>query len=199
MGNVQCMADWMRAELFMTDFRPVPLTEYVKAGNVLMNKQGHTLRTLPANHIVNDPDHVVTLTAEALRKSQQVLIFCSSKLLCSQTCTILAKNLPCDLPVTERVTSGRRELLMSLQEANGMMLASHPDMGQCIQSGVAYHHAGLTSHERHLIEAAYRSGVIVTLCATSTLAAGVNLPAGCVLIRSLNLGECDDRLLFFRF
>lgn len=195
MGNVQQMAGWLRAQLFRTDFRPVPLTEYVKAGNNIVDKQGTVLRTLPTNHIVNDPDHVVTLTSEALRKGQQVLIFCSSKLLCSQTCTILAKHLPSsDLPVTERLTSGRRDLLTSLQEANGMMLASNAEMSQCILSGVAYHHAGLTSHERHLIEVAYKAGVVVALCATSTLAAGVNLPAGCVLIRSLNLGKLLTRL-----
>eukprot|EP00983_Pelagomonas_calceolata_P103383 1158905-Pelagomonas_calceolata.AAC.6 len=56
------------------------------------------------------------------------------------------------------------------------------------EQGVCYHHAGLTNPERAAVETAYREGAVLTLAATSTLAAGINLPARRVILRSLNQG-----------
>lgn len=47
----------------------------------------------------------------------------------------------------------------------------------------------MSAGARSLVESGFRSGTLSILAATSTLAAGINLPAGRVLIRSLNIGK----------
>jgi len=51
------------------------------------------------------------------------------------------------------------------------------------RSGVAFHHAGLRRAHRSLIEEAFRKRELRILCATPTLAAGVNVPARRVVVR----------------
>jgi len=71
--------------------------------------------------------------------------------------------------------SERKQLLQALHLDGGGEVC--PILSQTIRFGVAYHHSGLTMDERKLIEEAYLDGTLCVLACTSTLAAGVNLPA----------------------
>jgi replicative superfamily II helicase len=58
-----------------------------------------------------------------------------------------------------------------------------PTLQDWISSGVGYHHAGLQQFERKLVEEAFEEGKLRCLCATSSLAVGVNLPARLVIVK----------------
>jgi len=52
-----------------------------------------------------------------------------------------------------------------------------------ITFGIGLHHAGITSHDREVVEKLFLEGAIQVLIATATLAWGVNLPAHLVIVK----------------
>ncbi|GBP01613.1 DNA polymerase theta, partial [Eumeta japonica] len=69
---------------------------------------------------------------------------------------------------------------------------------KCITYGCSFHHAGLTTEERDILEASFKSGALRVIVATSTLSSGVNLPARRVLIRSPLFGGKQMSSLTYR-
>ncbi|KAG2489169.1 hypothetical protein HYH03_012395 [Edaphochlamys debaryana] len=257
MAGLDDMCGWLGARLFMTNFRPVPLTEHAVFRGKVFRKLGpaemrdraqvaaaatasaastaapapapataaaapaaaasaasaaaisapslpaapaggasapsgapppepcplEELRELPPAD-PRDPDRVALLVAEVAAEGHSTLVFCASRNACQGCAALLAEQLPRHMPPAPAATlQGRTALLAELQDASGGYLS--PELSRLIGCGVAYHHAGLTSQERAAVEKGFRGGLIHTLTATSTLAAGINLPARRVILRSL--------------
>ena len=92
-GNIDVLASWLNAELYTTDFRPVPLQEYIKCGNEILTNGGNTFEILkePSK---DDPDHLVHITHHGLRRGLQTLVFCASRVQCEVVCKMFTKSLP---------------------------------------------------------------------------------------------------------
>ena len=192
LSNMQTIANFLNAQLYISDFRPVTLHEYFKLGHNIFRvsvKNGRpTLqleRVLPQlpnfrsqNNVLADPDNITALVAEVV-PDKSCLIFCASKVNCQNVASLLTTQLP------KSHRSHKKEGKIKMLETLGLNASGVcPVLRKTIPYGVAYHHSGLTSEERKVIEEGFLSGTICVLTCTTTLAAGVNLPASRVIIRS---------------
>ncbi|XP_044856994.1 DNA polymerase theta [Mauremys mutica] len=195
--NLGLLASWLNAELYHTDFRPVPLMEWVKIGRNIYDSSMKLVREFqPMLQVKGDEDHVVSLCYETIRDGHSVLLFCPSKNWCEKLADIIARefyNLQhWSLQQAERFTKTSLSPVAldkeGIEEVMDQLRRSPSGLDSVLQRtlpwGVAFHHAGLTFDERDIIEGAFRRGLIRVLAATSTLSSGVNLPAHRVIIRT---------------
>ncbi|KAB2049862.1 hypothetical protein ES319_A13G206700v1 [Gossypium barbadense] len=191
MPNVEAVADWLQAALYQTNFRPVPLEEFIKVGNTIYDKNLDLVRTIPKAVDLGgkDPDHVVELCNEVVQEGHSVLIFCSTRKGCESTAKHVAKFLKKFSVTAHGDNSEFIDITSAIDALRRCPAGLDPVLEETLPSGVAYHHAGLTVEEREVIETCYRRGFVRVLTATSTLAAGVNLPARRVIFRQPRIGR----------
>ncbi|CAG9580211.1 putative DEAD/DEAH box helicase-like protein [Leishmania major strain Friedlin] len=112
-------------------------------------------------------------------QGRPTLVFCASR----KDTTISAQRIVEDI----RDAAARRGQLAQLEpsaEAQQLMQqASDKQLRSCLMIGVGFHHAAMTKEDRQLVERMFREQYIAVVCATTTLALGVNLPAHLVLIK----------------
>ena len=192
LANLQTIANFLNAQLYISDFRPVTLHEYFKLGQnifrVSVKNDKPTLqleRVLPRvvtscsqKNVQADPDNIAALVAEVV-PNKSCLLFCASKVNCQNVASLLTTQLPRNNRSHKKEEKTKMLETLSIN-ASGMC----PILRKTIPYGIAYHHSGLTSEERKVIEEGFLTGTLCVLTCTSTLAAGVNLPASRVIIRS---------------
>ena len=171
--NLITLASWLDAELYNTHYRPVPLTEYIKVGNAIYDKEMEMIRDLDAGN--DDPDGVIALCRETVTAGQSVLVFCPTKIQCENLALNISRKLSSDNP--DKVDD-------VLKQLKNTPVGLDPRLAVIVSQGVAFHHAGLTMDERRVIETGFRQYALRVVVATSTLSSGVNLPARRVIIRT---------------
>jgi len=192
-ANAREVASWLSADLVESRWRPVELKEGVICDGVL-HFPGETV-PIPSHR-----DDLVDLVCDTMGQKGQILIFESSRRNAEATAAKLARVVSKvrDGPSTQASARGREEdrdprssrdsspdrgrlyerVLATGESETGKKLA------ECVRGGVAFHHAGLLPEQRAIVERGFRSGEIKVIASTPTLAAGLNLPARRVLIRS---------------
>jgi helicase len=191
-GNAEALATWLDATLIQSDWRPVAL-EYATFHDFHVEPRklqspgegGHVPSLGPPRHLEGLKSHPVwSVVSDGMDSGSQVLMFVGTRRSAQSEAKNLAKR------VTKRLSKEQPDRLLQLNElAERLSGRSQSNLAEqlasCLAGGVGFHHAGLTHAQRKEVEAAFKSGLLVALTATPTLAAGVNLPARRVLVRDL--------------
>ena len=196
--NLDVLARWLDAQLHVSDYRPVPLAEFVLDGSqqpfALLRYDPQTRGLTPATPgltaLPDDRDGIASLCLQTAAHGHEVLVFCRTKASAEQTARRIAAALSAAAtsaqaqpPPPAEAAELRGRLLEDLRTAT----AAGPRQlfVDTVPVGVGVHHAGLAMEERDLVEAAFRRRTLKVLCCTKTLAAGVNLPAYRVVFERL--------------
>ena len=166
-ANAQELAAWLKAELVSSDWRPIRLREGIICNGKLVFSDGEA--TLDAKK-----DEALALVKDTLSQSAQILIFENSRKNAEAAASRLCGLIPADAAMQELSQS----ILATGESETAKRLAT------CVSRGIAFHHAGLLSEQRRLVEQGFRDNKIKVIASTPTLAAGLNLPARRVLIKS---------------
>ncbi len=175
-GNPGELAEWLKAKLVVSTWRPVKLVEgaFDKRSYKIYFADGRVeeVRLFTGNGFM---DIVLTSVVKGL----QVLAFIHNRRYVERYAERTGEHL-------YRYLSNEEKLkLKLLSERIGDELSSRHEaekLKPLLEKGVAFHHAGLSHRARRLIEEAFRQRLLKALYATPTLAAGVNLPARRVLV-----------------
>ncbi|XP_045392646.1 helicase POLQ-like isoform X1 [Lemur catta] len=189
LNNVEDLQEFLQAEYYSSQFRPVELKEYLKINDTIYEVDSKAENGMTFSRLLNykysdtlkkmDPDHLVALVTEVIPK-YSCLVFCPTKKNCENVAEMICRFLSKEY--LKHREKEKHEVLKDLKNMSSGNLC--PVLRHTIPFGVAYHHSGLTSDERKLLEEAYSTGILCLFTCTSTLAAGVNLPARRVILRA---------------
>tara|TARA_B100001113_G_scaffold327789_1_gene301571 strand:+ start:510 stop:2660 length:2151 start_codon:yes stop_codon:yes gene_type:complete len=172
-SNSRQVADWLEATLVESDFRPVPLKKGICIANEI-EWDGNEFKRI-------EIDGTEGIALDNL--PDQCLVFVNTR----RSAEAQAKRLGMLIGkrLSNEETQKLKEYTGELKTGADEVTSVDSNLAKLIERGVAYHHAGLTNRQRQIIEKGFRDKKIKALCATPTLAAGVNLPAKRVIIRDL--------------
>ncbi|MCH2453228.1 MAG: ATP-dependent DNA helicase [Halobacteriales archaeon] len=171
-GNADQIATWLDATLITSTWRPISLRTGVYHDTSIHFDDG-TIRDIPKkSNPVEDIIH------DVLQEDGSALVFVSSR----RNAESAAKKIA---SVTDGFTNETKpnliELANQVRDEGETQLAN--TLANSIEMGSAFHHAGLVNNHRRLVEKSFRERTIKVVCATPTLAAGVNTPSRRVIVR----------------
>ena len=194
-GNSEKLAEWLRAELIVSSWRPVTLEQSTLA-NVDLEPRKRISSSkenskLPPPRTLKGPasQPMIAALEDSLEQNIQSLIFVSTR----RSAQSLARKL--SERIVKKWTREKNEKINEFSDLRtevaslGDESSISDSLESSIQGGVVFHHAGLNSKQRKFIEESFRKKKILCIVATPTLASGINLPARRVIIRDLKRFE----------
>ncbi|MBI5390636.1 hypothetical protein HZB02_04050 [Candidatus Woesearchaeota archaeon] len=127
-------------------------------------------------------DVAINLALDTLARGKQAIFFVATK----RSAEKLAEDIAKHVKLHEHQKAEQPWQALSEEAVHkGTPTQQCLRLSRCLKKGSAFHHAGLYTAQRELIEREFRAGNIPVICATPTLAYGMDLPAYRVVVRDL--------------
>ncbi len=174
--NAFLIARWLAAKLIASEWRPVPLREGVYFDDAVIFNDGE-VKWIGRESRTD----AVDLALATIREGGQALIFVNTRKATETTAMKAAVH-------TARLLSFQEQDFLKRLSHDTHSAPSEPTrldkkLAELVAGGAAFHHAGISSSQRKLIEDAFRANKLKLVVATTTLAMGLNLPSRRVIIR----------------
>lgn len=131
---------------------------------------------LKISHISDD--RTINLALDTLNIGKQAIVFVNTKRSAEKTAEDISNKVKKEstqlLNLSEQI---RHSLTRPTKQCERL--------SRCIKKGIAFHHAGLTSKQKELVEDSFKNGLVKVICATPTLAQGLDLPAFRTILKDL--------------
>jgi len=184
-GNAAELAGWLEAELVDSDWRPIDLQKGAHYGQALHLEDGSQQRlgvknsekptaAIVRDTLQDDRDEDGTVT-----EGGSTLVFVNSRRNAESAAGRLASTVRPTLNDDERAEL--RRIAAEIRDVSDTETSD--DLADAVEDGAAFHHAGLARGHRELVEEAFQDRLVKVVCATPTLAAGVNTPSRRVVVR----------------
>ena len=187
-SNSRQMAEWLGAEHRSSEWRPVKLREGVLFDGEVQFSDNTKM------DVGEDAEPSFPLAKKVISEGGQCLVFVNSRK-SAEAMARKAGPLVRGLLRKEDCEAVRAHAA-ELEDAEVEWTSMAKRLADCVRDGAAFHHAGLTPSQRKSVEGGFRTGKIKLLVATPTLAAGINLPARCVIIRDIRRYEAGAGQVF---
>jgi helicase len=173
-GNADEIADWLDATLVDSTWRPIDLRKGVLYGQALHLDDGSKKQISRGNEKAT-----AALVEDTLTDEGSSLVFVNSRRNAEAAARRLGDVTRDYLDPEEQ--DRLREIAADIRDASDTQTSD--DLADAVEKGAAFHHAGLSSDSRSLVEDAFRDRLVKVISATPTLAAGVNTPSRRVIVR----------------
>lgn len=181
--NSADIASWLGCGLVDSKWRPTELVEGVYQDGIIKMSDGSKVKIKSYNGSA-----LIDLVEDSMINGFQTLVFAETRkctsFLAKKVAAVVSKNL--DESIRKMALESSSQIRTNGEDTETTSTLSH-----LISKGVAFHHAGIGSSSRKIIEESFKKGIIRILFTTPTLAAGVNLPARRVILSNILRYDSD--------
>ncbi len=177
-NNADEIAEWLEAELILSTWRPVDLKEGVWENGTVTYANGKKKQLGDPR----DKTGYISLTTDMISQNGQVLVFANTRKSTVKTAMDLKSKVK---SLINNNQLGKLREIANQIRSTGEKTELRTKLAEVVECGVAFHHAGLVSRHRKIVEQAFKDRIIKVITASPTLAAGVNIPGRRVVIRNV--------------